>query len=259
MKKIISSIIAIIAMIMLAGVCLAASTGTVTGDNLRLRSKASTNSTAIDVLNKGTKVNILSTEGDFYKVSVGDQTGYLSKEYVQTNSSTTSNSTNSSNTNKTSTNSNTSSSNKTSESSSTSSANKTSESSSSSSNKTSENVNSSANSNSTNSTTNSVNNSNTANDDSDTETNTDSNTTSTTEAWSEETINKANTTILTSKATLYVLPLLNSTKLGELASGTEVLLISVNGKWAYIQTSSQSGWINKSLLQNQIVTVPQNY
>ena len=121
MKKIISSIIAIIAMIMLAGVCFAASTGTVTGDNLRLRSKASTNSTAIDVLNKGTKVNILSTEGDFYKVSVGDQTGYLSKEYVQTNSSTTSNSTNSSNTNKTSTNSNTSSSNKTSESSSTSS------------------------------------------------------------------------------------------------------------------------------------------
>ena len=107
MKKIISSIISIIVMVMLAVVCFAASTGIVTGDDLRLRSNASTNSTAIDVLNKGTKVNILSSEGSFYKVSVGNQTGFLSKEYVQTNNSTTSNSTssNSSNTNKTSENS----------------------------------------------------------------------------------------------------------------------------------------------------------
>lgn len=287
MKKIISSIIAIIVMIMIAGVCFAASTGTVTGDNLRLRSKASTNSTAIDVLNKGTKVNILSSEDDFYRVSVGNQTGYLSKEYVQTSNSKASNSTssNSSNTKKSSESSDTSSSNKSSESSDSSSSSKTSKSSdSSSSSETSESSNSSrnknsggsntssnnnssesssssnssTNSNSTNTTDSSAKASNTDNADENTDTEENANS-STTKVWSEETINKANTTSLNSKATLYVLPLLNSTKLGELDSGTEVLLISVNGKWAYIQTSSKSGWVNKSLLKNQVVTVPQNY
>ena len=276
MKKIISSIIAIIVMIMIAGVCFAASTGTVTGDNLRLRSKASTNSTAIDVLNKGTKVNILSSEDDFYRVSVGNQTGYLSKEYVQTSNSKASNSTssNSSNTKKSSESSDTSSSNKSSESSDSSSSSKTSKSSdSSSSSETSESSNtssnnnssesssssnSSTNSNSTNTTDSSAKASNTDNADENTDTEGNANS-STTKVWSEETINKANTTSLNSKATLYVLPLLNSTKLGELDSGTEVLLISVNGKWAYIQTSSKSGWVNKSLLKNQVVTVPQNY
>ena len=249
MKKIISSIIAIIVMIMIAGVCFAASTGTVTGDNLRLRSKASTNSTAIDVLNKGTKVNILSSEDDFYRVSVGNQTGYLSKEYVQTSNSKASNSTSSNSSNK----------NKSSESSDTSSSNKSSESSdSSSSSKTSKSSDSSTNSNSTNTTDSSAKASNTDNADENTDTEGNANS-STTKVWSEETINKANTTSLNSKATLYVLPLLNSTKLGELDSGTEVLLISVNGKWAYIQTSSKSGWVNKSLLKNQVVTVPQNY
>ena len=77
-------------------------------------------------------------------------------------------------------------------------------------------------------------------------------------SWSEEEINKANTTNLTSNTTIYALPLLSSTKLMDVPSGTQVLLISVNGKWAYVQTSSQSGWIDKSALKTQTVTVPGN-
>ena len=70
------------------------STGTTTVDNLRLRKGASLDSEAIDVLNNGTKVNIISTENDFYKVKIGDQTGYISKKYVKTGSSANSNTTN---------------------------------------------------------------------------------------------------------------------------------------------------------------------
>ena len=42
---------------------------------------------------------------------------------------------------------------------------------------------------------------------------------------------------------LYVLPLLNSTVLGTVNSGTEVLVVSITGKWAYIQTETASGWV----------------
>lgn len=227
MKKIISSLIIIFVVTTIASVCLAASTGITTTDNLRLRSKASTNSEAIDVLNNGTKVNIISTEGNFYKVSVGNQTGYLSKDYVKTNDS--SNSSNSNSTTKSSEN-NTTSKNKKSD------INKTENTSG---EETIDNTSSEE-----------------KDDTSSNETLTSSETT-VIDSWDEESINKANTTNLTNDATLYVLPLLNSTKLGELSSGTEVMIISINGKWAYIQTDTKSGWVSKSLLKKQTVTVPQ--
>ena len=227
MKKIISSLIIIFAVTTIASVCLAASTGTTTADNLRLRSKASTNSEAIDVLNNGTKVNIISTEGNFYKVSVGNQTGYLSKDYVKTNDS--SNSSNSNSTTKSSEN-----------------------------NTTSKNEKSDINKTENTSGEETIDNTSSEekDDTSSNETLTSSETT-VIDSWDEESINKANTTNLTNDATLYVLPLLNSTKLGELSSGTEVMIISINGKWAYIQTDTKSGWVSKSLLKKQTVTVPQ--
>lgn len=227
MKKIISSLIIIFAVTTIASVCLAASTGTTTADNLRLRSKASINSEAIDVLNNGTKVNIISTEGNFYKVSVGNQTGYLSKDYVKTNDS--SNSSNSNSTTKSSEN-----------------------------NTTSKNEKSDINKTENTSGEETIDNTSSEekDDTSSNETLTSSETT-VIDSWDEESINKANTTNLTNDATLYVLPLLNSTKLGELSSGTEVMIISINGKWAYIQTDTKSGWVSKSLLKKQTVTVPQ--
>ena len=49
--------------------------------------------------------------------------------------------------------------------------------------------------------------------------------------------------IVNSNSNLYVLPLLNSTVLGTVNSGAEVLVVSITGKWAYIQTDIASGWI----------------
>ena len=55
---------------------------------------------------------------------------------------------------------------------------------------------------------------------------------------------KANSNgIVNTNSSLYVLPLLNSTVLGTVNSGTEVLVVSITGKWAYIQTDTASGWV----------------
>lgn len=56
-------------------------------------------------------------------------------------------------------------------------------------------------------------------------------------------------------ATLHVLPLINSTTLGFIDANTEALLISVNGKWAYIQTSTQSGWVLANKLESTVITL----
>ena len=260
MKKIISSLIIIFIMTAIASVCLAASTGTTTVDNLRLRKGASLDSEAIDVLNNGTKVNIISTEDDFYKVKIGEQTGYISKKYVKTGSSANSNTTNTTknttNTSNTSVTNNTSNSTKKTDKSNTTSNTKNTNSTS---NTNTTNTNSTSNTNITNTVT-----TNTESETSNVTTNIATDTTNTNtdvtevSSWSEEEINKANTTNLTSNTTLYALPLLSSTKLMDVPSGTQVLLISVNGKWAYVQTSSQSGWIDKSALKTQTVTVPGN-
>ncbi len=68
-----------------------------------------------------------------------------------------------------------------------------------------------------------------------------------------------------SSATIYSLPLLNSTKIQNVNNGEKVILISVVGKWAYIQTDSISGWIIASKLNSTLIksneeinTVPEN-
>ena len=49
--------------------------------------------------------------------------------------------------------------------------------------------------------------------------------------------------IINSKVDVYVLPLLNSSKIGNLSVGDEVLVVSIAGKWAFVQTNTISGWI----------------
>lgn len=66
---------------------------------------------------------------------------------------------------------------------------------------------------------------------------------------SENTINsslpaKANAEgIVNKNSKIYVLPLLNSTVMGTVNSSTKVLVVSIAGKWAYIQTDTISGWV----------------
>ncbi|MBR1685287.1 MAG: peptidoglycan-binding protein [Clostridia bacterium] len=83
-------------------------TGTVNCSTLNLRSQASKDSKALQTLSKGDEVTILSTSGDWYKVTYGKYTGYVMKKYISKGSSNSS----SKNTSKTSNQTNTSSSSK---------------------------------------------------------------------------------------------------------------------------------------------------
>lgn len=72
---------------------------------------------------------------------------------------------------------------------------------------------------------------------------------------SESTSNK---TKLISDSTLYVLPLLNSTKIGQLKNGDEVILVSVNNSWAYVYTENNSGWIFAKNLESTEIKIGDN-
>lgn len=81
MKKIATTIIMIIIMTMIATVAWAA-TGTVNTHDLNMRDGASTSKNVIKQLAKGTEVNILSEEGEWYQISVNNITGYVNKKYI---------------------------------------------------------------------------------------------------------------------------------------------------------------------------------
>lgn len=81
MKKIATTIIMIIIMTMIATVAWAA-TGTVNTQDLNMRKGASTSKNVIKQLAKGTEVNILSEEGEWYQISVNNITGYVNKKYI---------------------------------------------------------------------------------------------------------------------------------------------------------------------------------
>lgn len=67
-----------------------------------------------------------------------------------------------------------------------------------------------------------------------------------------------NKTKIKNETEIYVLPLLNSSKLGTIAKDEEVMLVSVSGKWAYIRGSKKSGWVNKEELESQTIYLPKN-
>ena len=81
MKKIATTIIMIIIMTMIATVAWAA-TGTVNTQDSNMREGASTSKNVIKQLAKGTEVNILSEEGEWYQISVNNITGYVNKKYI---------------------------------------------------------------------------------------------------------------------------------------------------------------------------------
>ena len=60
-----------------------AAKGTVTTDSLILRKEASTDSKALQTLDKGTTLNLKSVSGSWYKVSYGTYSGYVMKKYVK--------------------------------------------------------------------------------------------------------------------------------------------------------------------------------
>ena len=56
--------------------------GVVNCKSLNLRSQASKKSKALQTLDLGTALNIVGSEGGWYKVVYGEFTGYVMKEYV---------------------------------------------------------------------------------------------------------------------------------------------------------------------------------
>lgn len=160
MKKIATTIIMIIIMTMIATVAWAA-TGTVNTQDLNMREGASTSKNVIKQLAKGTEVNILSEEGEWYQISVNNITGYVNKKYI---------------------------------------------------NKKEETVTEDPNKGTVNTNPNMIND-----------------------------VSKIKET-----TTVYVLPLLNSTKIATIDQNTIIDIISEAGNWCYIQNDDVSGWVMAS-------------
>lgn len=62
-----------------------AATGIVTTETLNLRSEPSTSSSVVELLNADEELEIISEEGNWYKVKHGSNEGYVSKDYVEVN------------------------------------------------------------------------------------------------------------------------------------------------------------------------------
>lgn len=60
-----------------------AKTGTVTGNTVNVRSGPGTDYSKVGSVAKGDTVKILGTEGNWYRISIGNVTGYVSAEYVK--------------------------------------------------------------------------------------------------------------------------------------------------------------------------------
>ena len=79
-------------------------------------------------------------------------------------------------------------------------------------------------------------------------TTTETNTTSTTTATETKTTSSFKAKLL-DKAKVYVLPLVNTTKIGEIEKDKEVTVISKTGNWCYVQSESINGWIFTSRVE----------
>ena len=79
-------------------------------------------------------------------------------------------------------------------------------------------------------------------------TTTETNTTSTTTATETKTTSSFKAKLL-DKAKVYVLPLVNTSKLGEIEKDKEVTVISKTGNWCYVQSESINGWIFTSRVE----------
>ena len=72
-----------LALVMTTGIALASiGKGTVTADALRLRSQANTNSTVLNLAPRNSVVTLLEELDGWYKVSYGDQVGYMSADWL---------------------------------------------------------------------------------------------------------------------------------------------------------------------------------
>ena len=82
-KKILISLISTVTLLILINIPTYASTGKITGETVKLRKSASLDSGIETLLSINDKIEVISKDGDWYKVKYKDYTGYVYKDYVK--------------------------------------------------------------------------------------------------------------------------------------------------------------------------------
>ena len=82
LKNVLIVLTIVIAFLLITNSVTFAKTVTVNTDTLKLRKEASTDSTTLELLNNGDKLEYIEETGDWYKVKVKGITGYFHKDYV---------------------------------------------------------------------------------------------------------------------------------------------------------------------------------
>ncbi|MEI6133065.1 MAG: SH3 domain-containing C40 family peptidase [Bacillota bacterium] len=90
LKKAIGIVLVIsLLMTIFSGIVASAASGKVTGSNVNFRVKPSLTSKVIKKLSKGTKANVISKKGKWFKVKIGGKIGYINSDFFKTSGSTT--------------------------------------------------------------------------------------------------------------------------------------------------------------------------
>lgn len=82
-NKFITSFIIAGALVGAIGVTSYAEAGKIKGSSIRLRKEANTNSTIIDTYGNGEEVDIIEKVGEWYKVKINGNTGYVYQDYIE--------------------------------------------------------------------------------------------------------------------------------------------------------------------------------
>lgn len=205
-KQIVIGIMVLLISLICSTTCMA-TTAIVNTDTLKLRKEASTDSTVLELLNQGEKLEIIEESGDWYKVKVNKMTGFVHKDYIKVNEDTTETKTEEPKTEETTNQEKT----------------------------TKEETN--------------ANQEQPVNEETNT-IETESNSNNIVEETNKEESFIGKQT-LKSNSNAYILPLINSSKIGNLNKGEEVLVLDEVKGWAYVQTDDINAWIRKDVLKEE--------
>lgn len=210
-KQIVIGTMTLLISLIFSTTCMA-TTAIVNTDTLKLRKEASTDSTVLELLNQGEKLEIIEETGDWYKVKVNKMTGFVHKDYIKINEDINEDVSNNENKEETKQEEPIKEEVKNEE----------------------QPVNEEANNTETE---NSLNN-------------------EVKETEKEESFIGKQT--LKSDSEAYILPLINSSKIGKLNKGTEVEVLDEVKGWAYVQTDDINAWIRKDVLKEETPNASNN-
>ena len=206
-KQIVIGIMALLISLICSTTCMA-TTAIVNTDTLKLRKEASTDSTVLELLNQGEKLEIIEESGDWYKVKVNKMTGFVHKDYIKVTEDATTGAEIEEKNEETI--------------------------------KQEEPAKEETN----------TNQEQPVNEETNTTTETENNSNNVVEETKKEESLIGKQT-LKSDSSAYILPLINSSKIGNLNKGEEVIVLDEVKGWAYIQTDDINAWIRKEVLKEE--------